>query len=290
MKTILICPSQNSNVAYLTESCPPVNLPMLGDTLLAYWLEYLAGKNIKHIHLLVTDRPDDVRAAVGDGSKWGVTLEIHATLNEMEAGEARKAFKSGPPEEWPEEPRDVLRLDSLPGLERPGIFASYQEWFKALNPWMEKLIQMQRLGMKEIMPGVWVGRRTKISGSARLIAPCWIGDHAKVGPNAVIGPHAYLEDEVVADESCEIVNSWVGPETFIGKLIHVHDSLAWGSHLINWKNSSYLHVPDAFLMSSLARPGKRIRSLAPGRFASAVQNGFNRPWDAVLAMKQKLQS
>ncbi|MGV3775054.1 MAG: hypothetical protein ACO1QB_19310 [Verrucomicrobiales bacterium] len=290
MNTILICPSQTSSLAYLTEACPPVNLPMLGDSFIAYWLEYLAGKKIKQVHLVVTDRPEEIKAALGDGSRWGLKLEIHPVLRELDVVEARKTYKTGTEDQWPAEPDDVIRLDALPGVAQQGIFVSYREWFKSLEPWMNRLVKMQRLGMKEIKPGVWVGSRTKISPSANLIAPCWIGNHVKVGANATIGPNAYLEDKVVADEACEVANSWVGPETFIGKLIQVRESLAWGSHLINWKNGSYLHVPDAFLMCSLAKPGKKTRALSPGRFASVVQTGFNRPWDAILAMKQKLQS
>ena len=154
---------------------------------------------------------------------------------------------------------------------------------------MQKLSATPRLRMKQMQPGIWVGRRARIAPSAKLLGPCWIGDNAKIGPDVTIGPMAFLEDEVVADEACEIINSWVGPETFVGKLIRIEDSLAWGSDLINWKKSSYLHVPDAFLMCSRARARRKPRALSPRRLATLFQDRFSKPLEVVLGMKEKLQ-
>src|SRR5947207_3108663 len=48
MKALLICPSERPGVAELAEAAPLSNIPLLGATLLEYWLTYLAGNGCKH--------------------------------------------------------------------------------------------------------------------------------------------------------------------------------------------------------------------------------------------------
>jgi hypothetical protein len=58
----------------------------------------------------------------------------------------------------------------------------------------------------------------------------------------------------------------VWPETFVGRLVAVRNSIASGSTLLNWVTSSCLHVPDAFLLGPLGgRRFNRTRTSLPGR-------------------------
>ena len=43
MKALLICPAEREGVSALMESGPLSNLPILGKSLIEYWLEHLAG-------------------------------------------------------------------------------------------------------------------------------------------------------------------------------------------------------------------------------------------------------
>jgi NDP-sugar pyrophosphorylase family protein len=80
----------------------------------------------------------------------------------------------------------------------------------------------------------------------------------RIDPETVIGPGAILEDFVVIERGVEVSESWIGPETFVGALVQVRDSLAWGSTLINWRTASCISVPDVFLLSALRnKPGAR---------------------------------
>jgi hypothetical protein len=75
-----------------------------------------------------------------------------------------------------------------------------------------------------------------------------------VESGAVVGPAAILEDRTVADARSRVTESWIGPDTYVGPMTSVAGSLAWGSTLIDWRTDSSLHVPDPFLLSSLASP------------------------------------
>lgn len=250
-------------------------------------MEYLAAEKYSEVRILANDRPDQIEEVVGDGSRWGIKIEVLKELKDLDVKEARKLHRPVYENDWAPEPNDVIIVDHLPGKSGLNPFEGYSHWFRAALEWAPQVAKSGRIGLKEMAPGIWVGKKANISSQARLVAPCWIGDHVRIERNAVVGPFAILEDKVVADSACEISQSWVGPDTFVGELTRVENSLAWGSHLINWKTGSHLVVPDSFLMCSL-RKAPKARQPARKKLVVAVQSGLSRPWEAVLSMAQKI--
>jgi Bacterial sugar transferase len=128
---------------------------------------------------------------------------------------------------------------------------SYAAWFAALLAWLPRAVTPDRIGLREIQPGVWVGLHARVSPSARLLAHCWLGESVTVGPGAVVGPMAILEDKVFIEAAAEISHSAVGTETLVGECTELKHSLACGNTLINWKTNSSVQVRDSFLLCAL---------------------------------------
>jgi hypothetical protein len=240
MKSVLICPAQRAEVAFLSEAAPLAVVPALGRSVVEYWMSHLACAGVKQVVLLANDRPEEVRRVVGNGSRWGVAAEVVAELGEMTPENA--AEKYGAP---------AAMMDHLPGLPEHPLFASYEQWFKALETWMPRARTPDRVGVRELSPEVWVGLHSHVSREARLCAPCWVGDHVYVGPRAVIGPGTVLENGAFIESKSEIKNSVVGPATFVGQYLQLNHSLAWGSTLVHWQTGLESKVTDAFLLCSL---------------------------------------
>jgi len=263
MKTLLICPSHRPAVARLTDARPLVLVPILGKCLLEYWLEHLVAQGVREVQVIASDRPDRVRELVGDGSRWGLRLDVSPESYELTPAEARARCASQARITGVTPPDDIVLIDHLPGLDQSPLLESYDAWFQALLAWLPHACTSDRIGRREISPGVWVGLHSRITAGAQLHAPCWIGENVFVGPDTVIGPGAILEDRAFVETGSHIVQSVVGPETFVGELTRIEQSLAHGDLLINWKTHSILIVPDAFLLSSLGerppldRPVKR---------------------------------
>lgn len=290
MKTILICPSERRALAHLAEPVPLVNIPMCGQTLLEYWLDHLATRKVTDLRILATDRPEHIRELVEDGARWGIKIEVTSEMTELTVGQARDRYRPTGEEGWAAEPLDVVIADHLPGAETNTLLMSYSEWFNGLLAGLEKISQSNRIGVRELRPGIWIGRRANVASSARLEGPCWIGENVRIGAHATIGPNAVLENQVVAEQACEIAQSWVGPETFVGSLTRLSHSLAWGNKLINWRTASCTIVPDAFLMCSLSQKNLPAGALSPtGRFGSFVQSTLSRPLEIWAAMRERLQ-
>lgn len=284
MNAVLISPAPRPGVALLADAVPLVLAPLLGKSLLEYWLESLAAQGCTHVRILSSDRPHAVRDLVGSGARWGLIAEVVPEHHELTVGEVRAMARDTPGA--PLAPGAVVLMDRLPGQPDLPLFESYASWFTALSAWMPHALTPARIGVTQRSPGIWVGLHAQVSSTARLEAPCWIGESALIGPDAVIGPNAIIEDCGIVERAAVVADSVVGPQTFVGEMISIRDSLASGSLLINWRSGSSLVVPDAFFLSGLdARRFAPPGSSWPARAAAFVAMVITAPFAvAVMAL------
>src|SRR6267143_3194590 len=217
MKALLICPSDRSGVSHLAEAVPLSNVPILGKSLLEYWLDHLTGLGAKEVLILSADRPHLVRSLVAGGARWGLKVKVIPERWELTVTEARTKYVQDVSATWLSEPNDTILMDHLPGLRQHPLFNDYAGWFEAVHAWMWRAGTPDRIGVRQVSPGIWVGLRSRISPKAKLQAPCWIGRNVWVADDAVIGPSAILDDKVFVEEHAEISHSVIGPETFVGQ-------------------------------------------------------------------------
>lgn len=268
MNALLLCPSERPAVARLAEQAPLAVAPLLGRSLIEHWVDHLVARNVTHVTVLAHDRPSFVRNILGDGRRWGIRIEVVPVAREYSADEARTRFRADASQDSWFDP-DLVVMDHLPGQPDHPLFEGYAGWFAAARAWMPRAASPGRIGLREIRPGIWAGLRLRCSASAELVAPCWIGDHVRIGPHARVGPGAVVDNQVVIGEGARVVESIVEPDTFVGDLVSIENSLARGRLLINWRTDSSVEVPDEFLLAPLAaaistapRPGLLGRVLA----------------------------
>jgi Bacterial sugar transferase len=240
MKAVVICPDRRLEVTFLARKTPLALVPVLGPSVLAHWLTHLAEKGIKEITILASDRPDQIRAAVGRGERWGVKLEVLAEARELSGAEAQKRFGL----------ENIIVADRLPALPEQPLFENYAGFFAALKNFLP-LAQQHRVGAREIAPNIWAGLRCKIDSGAKLTAPCWLGENVWIRDGAVVGPDAFVEDGALVDGHAEVAASWIGPRTYVGAMTQVKNSCAWADGLLNHANGSFAEIVDAFLLGDL---------------------------------------
>jgi len=259
MKTCLICPAARPSIKGLARNVPLSNFPVFGKSLLEYWLEHVAGLGAKEVRILAADRPDLVRQLAGTGEKWGLSVEVTDETRELSPVFARVKYPA-PKEEWLPKPYDAVLMDHFPEQTQHPLFNSYAGWFFAALGWLSRAATTNRIGMREVQPGVWVSMRARIADTAQLRAPCWIGEGARVGARCVIGPMAVVEDHVLVESDCEISGTHVGPDTMVGKFARLNDSLAWGDMMIDRANGTLTQVSDPFIMCAMRRPTSPTKS------------------------------
>src|SRR5882672_360768 len=111
MKALLICPGEREPVGALAEMAPLSLIPILGKALIEYWLEHLALRGAKEVCVLATDRPEQVRALVGDGARWGLRIEVYPELRELTPEEAREKYCAADSTSWLPAPDDARLMD-----------------------------------------------------------------------------------------------------------------------------------------------------------------------------------
>ncbi len=272
MKAALICPSDRPEVPLLAADTPLALTQALGMSILEYWLSHLAGVGVKEVVLLAHERQEEIWKVAGNGSRWGLTVHHVSESRELTRQQASEKHLA-----------ESFVMDHFPGLPEFPLFGSYEGWYKALERWVPCALQADRVGIRQVKPGVWVGVHSQIAKTAKLIGPCWIGDRVLIGANAVIGPGTIIENGAFVDPRAEIKQSIVGPHTFVGLYVQINHSIAWGSNLINWQTGSQSTVSDAFLLSSL-RP-HRVTSARPVTLMDRVAD-----WIARWTETQPMQS
>lgn len=262
MNALLICPAARPSVAWLSRVAPLSALPLLGHSLVEYWLSYLAERRIRKVLVLADDRPQRVRHLLGDGARWGISAQVKAEPCELTP--ARALLKHAVSLNGISEPPLATLLDHFP--EQTALFNSYSDWFQGLIKWMPKARTPDRVGVHEVRPGVWVCLPSHVSARAELRPPCWIGKHVIVGKDAIIGPNAIVEDGSFIEPLAKITESWVGPETLVGQSAELNSMLAWADSLLDWQTGTATPVEDEVLLSPL-RP--QIMAREPSPFESA---------------------
>jgi carbonic anhydrase/acetyltransferase-like protein (isoleucine patch superfamily) len=258
MNGLLICPAERPGMESLTKAAPLAAVPVFGESLVEHWLDEMSRRQARHVRVLAADRPHLVRSLLGDGSRWGFKLEVLPERVEVSREEAVAQFASCATDPVTSVEHTFV-MDHLPGFPKFRLFEDYAAFFAALTAKLNAVTAGDRIGLREIEPGIWVGLRSRIDKRARLHAPCWIGENVWIGPDAEIGPMAVLEDRVFVDHGAWVEQSHVASDTYVGEFVELRHSLAWGPRLIDWQNGSFLVVPDDFLLSGFKRP-KALRA------------------------------
>lgn len=276
-KVILICPDQRPSLEELTGGVPLALAVYLGKPLIEHALDGLARSGVTNVLLLVSDRPSEVRAYVGDGAAWGVQVRIYPESSELTPAEAAERHASFVHDA-------VLTLESLPQAPDVPLLRNAESWHHS-RAHLLPLLAPNQIGAREISPGIWCGMKARVNGSAILHAPCWIGPGTTVGAAAIIGPHGYVESDSVIDAHATVENSTVGPRTYLGSMTHLGDSVATGPVLVNWRSGSLTRLTDAFLLSRLDPPQEALSSPV-GRMSALLVIALTLPLPVLALLRR----
>jgi hypothetical protein len=86
---------------------------------------------------------------------------------------------------------------------------------------------------QEVRPGIWCGNGARVSTSARILAPAYIGLRTRVRAGALIASGTSVEQRSEVDCGTVIRNSSILPHTYLGPGLHVSQSVVSGSRLVH---------------------------------------------------------
>lgn len=110
----------------------------------------------------------------------------------------------------------------------------------------------------ELRPGIWIGAHARIERGARLVAPCFIGERAKVRTAAVITRGSALERFAEADCGTVVEDSSLLPFSKIGPGLDCTNSVAGFQRLAHLPRKVEVEIADSRLLAALSpSPARR---------------------------------
>ncbi len=103
----------------------------------------------------------------------------------------------------------------------------------------------------EIKPGVWVGQGATIHKRARVLAPCFIGAHARVRAAALITRCSVLEHHSLIDCGTVVDNATVLPHTAMGAGLDLSHAVVGPGRIAHLGRKVEVEVADTKLVGSV---------------------------------------
>ena len=116
---------------------------------------------------------------------------------------------------------------------------------------------------RELRPGIWVGPGARIERGARLVAPCFIGERAKVRTAAVITRASALERYAEADCGSVVEDSSLLPFSKLGPGLDCSQAVAGFERLAHLPRAVEVEILDPRLLAVLSpSPARRATTHA----------------------------
>jgi carbonic anhydrase/acetyltransferase-like protein (isoleucine patch superfamily) len=100
----------------------------------------------------------------------------------------------------------------------------------------------------EIKPGIWAGEGARIARGARVLAPAYIGAHAKIRSTAVITRGSAIEHHAEVDCGTVVDGSNILPFTYVGAGLDVTTAIVGNARLAHLRRDVELEVADPKLI------------------------------------------
>jgi len=136
----------------------------------------------------------------------------------------------------------------------------------------------------EVKPGIWIGKHATIRSSARILAPAFIGEHAKVHANALITRCSSVERCAEIDFGTVVEDSSVLPHTRVGAGLDVNHGVVGFHHFAHLRRNVVVEISDSALVS-VAREAASRRAMAASvsamkQLSTQLSRRFRKPVEA----------
>lgn len=152
--------------------------------------------------------------------------------------------------------RNGLRLTRLPS--EPYITPAYVNRLKEARD-LRRLAQdalLMRCGIRphghELKPGVWVAEHARIHRTARVLAPAFVGAHAKLRAAAVVTRCSAVEHHSEIDCGTVLEDTSILPYTYVGPGLDAAHTVAGFARVAHLRHHGEIEIVDSRLLGSVA--------------------------------------
>lgn len=106
--------------------------------------------------------------------------------------------------------------------------------------------------------GAAIGYNVITPPSVTLTPPFAIGNDCRIGALCVISGGSVISDHVLIDRQCEICESIILSDTYVGRNLEIKGKIVSGNRIIDPSDGSFIDIEDPWLVSG-TRPRKAMR-------------------------------
>jgi hypothetical protein len=122
----------------------------------------------------------------------------------------------------------------------------------------------------EIRPGVWIDKGARVHRTARIVAPVYIGQGARVRASALVTRCSNVERKCLVDYGTAVEDSSVLPFTYVGRALDLTHAVVDGDRMVNLSRNVAVTVADPKIMGRTVSDrwrarytGQPVESFAP---------------------------
>lgn len=105
---------------------------------------------------------------------------------------------------------------------------------------------------RELKPGVWVGERARIHRSARVLAPAFVGAHAKLRAASVVTRCSVVEHHAEVDCGTVLEDTSILPYTYVGTGLDAAHAVAGFGKICHLRRRAEVEIADPRLLGTVA--------------------------------------
>ena len=106
--------------------------------------------------------------------------------------------------------------------------------------------------------GASIGYNVITPPSVTLVPPLAIGNDCRIGAISVIGSGTVISDHVLIDRQCEISDSIILSDTYVGRNLEIKGKIVAGNRIIDPEDGTCLEIEDPWLVAQ-TRPRNYMR-------------------------------
>lgn len=98
--------------------------------------------------------------------------------------------------------------------------------------------------------GSFIGRNVVTPPSVSLTPPLVIGNDCRIGALSSVGPHTVIADHVLIDQQCDVRESIILPNTYIGRNLEISGKIVCGGRIADPEDGTCMEIEDSWLVAS----------------------------------------
>ena len=110
------------------------------------------------------------------------------------------------------------------------------------------------------LDGASIGYNVITPPSVTFMPPLAVGNDCRIGAISVIGSGAVISDHVLIDRQCEISDSIILSDTYVGRNLEIKGKIVAGNRIIDPEDGTCLEIEDPWLVAQ-TRPHNSMRDV-----------------------------